>query len=289
MSQPPVAIADLALDVDVFFHGQLCGRFGLDTSADGRLGFHVVVSGNCWAHAAALPAPRRLEPGDALLFGRGVPHVVSDARDFRERRDPEAVVALGTRLGLPATGLVCGYFDARNAATAAWLASFPACHVVTSRDAESQWPLGLARLMAGEAAAGRDAAACLASRVAELFLAMSLRGLCERDAGASRLVAARRDPRLRAALDAIDADLARAWTVAELAALAGFSRAKFAAWFAEELGCPPIAYLRGRRMRAAERLARAGGPSDRQLAAEVGYRSVAAFRRHFREYRAGGR
>jgi AraC-like DNA-binding protein len=284
-SPAPARIADLAFDVDVFFHGQVCGRFGLDTSADGRLGFHIVISGTCWAHAAALPAPRRLQPGDALLFGRAVPHVISDAREHRDRRDPEAVVALGTRAGLPATGLLCGYFEARNAVAGEWLRSFPDCCVVEGGRTTTRWPLELARLMAGEAAAGRDSATCLASRMAELFLAMSLREHCERGAGASRLVRARRDPQLRAVLDAIDADLARKWTVAELAALSGVCRAKFAAWFARELGCPPIAYLRSRRMRAAERLARSGDLGDAQLAEEVGYRSVSAFRRHFREHR----
>ena len=282
----PARIADLAFDVDVFFHGQVCGRFGLDTSADGRLGFHIVISGACWAHSQALPAPRRLQPGDALLFGRAVPHVISDAREHRDRRDPEAVVALGTRAGLPATGLLCGYFEARHQATARWLQSFPDCCIVEGGRTVTRWPLELARLMAGEAAAGRDSATCLAARMAELFLAMSLREHGEREAGAGRLVRARRDPRLRAVLDAIDADLARKWTVAELAALSGVCRAKFAAWFAHELGCPPIAYLRSRRMQAAERLARTGDLGDAELAEEVGYRSVSAFRRHFRSHRA---
>ena len=283
----PARIADLAFDVDVFFHGQVCGRFGLDTSSDDRLGFHIVVSGACWAHAAALPGPRRLQAGDALLFGRAVPHVVSDAREHRDRRDPESVIALGTRAGLPATGLVCGYFEARNAATEAWLQAFPGCCVVEGSRTTTRWTLELARLMAGEVSAGRDSATCLASRLAELFLAMSLRDHCEHQAGASRLVRARRDPGLRAVLDAIDADLPRRWTVAELAALSGVCRAKFAEWFARELGCPPIAYLRSRRMHAAERLARAGGLGPAQLAEQVGYRSVSTFRRHFREHRAG--
>lgn len=278
-------LSDLAFDVDVSFRGQVCGRFGIDTSAEGRLGFHIVVSGTCWAHAAALPGPRRLRPGDALLFGRSVPHVVSDARDFRDRRDPEAIVALGVRTSLPATGLVCGYFDARDRATSDWLEAFPECCIVPGSGEATRWPLELARLMAAEAAAGRDASACLTARVADLFLAMSIRDHCERGSGASRLMRARRDPRLRRVLDAIDGELARAWTVGELAGIAGVSRAKFAASFAQTLGCPPIAFLRARRMQRAQRLARSGSLSDRELAAEVGYRSVAAFRRHFREQR----
>jgi len=281
-----VPVSDLAFDVDVFFHGQVCGRFGVDTSVDGRLGFHIVVSGTCWAHAAALPGPTRLQRGDALLFSRSVPHVISDARDFRDRRDPEAIVALGVRASLPATGLVCGYFDARDRATSDWLESFPACCIVTGSREATRWPLELGRLMVAEAAAGRDAAACLTARVAELFLAMSIRDHCERESGAGRLMRARRDPHLRRVLDAIDGELTRAWTVGELAGIAGVSRSKFAAWFAQALGCPPIAFLRGRRMQRARRLARSGGLSERELAAEVGYRSVAAFRRHFREQRS---
>lgn len=276
-------IAELAFEVDVFFHGQVCGRFGLDTSADGRLGFHVVVSGNCWAHAQALPAARRLRPGDVMLFGRSVPHVVSDAREFAGRRDPEAMVALGARTALPAAGLICGYFDARNPVTAAWLEAFPDCCIVPGSECPSRWSLELARLMAHEAAADRDAASRLTSRVADLFLTMCVREHCEREGDAGALMRARRDPRLRAVLDAIEDNLALPWTVADLARLAGVSRAKFAAWFAQEVGLTPIAYLRRERILAADRMARCGDVPLRQLAATAGYRSLSSFRRRFAE------
>ena len=280
----PVPVADLALDVDVVFHGQLCGRFGIGASADGRLGFHIVVSGEAWAHSEALPGPCHLRAGDALLFGHAVPHVVSDRRDARDHRDPEAIAALGARIALPATGLVCGYFVARNDPAADWLESLPECCVVSARGEACCWTVDLGRLMAAEAAAKRDTASCLASRAAGLFLALGLRQVCERQVGGGRLLRARCAPPLRAVLDAVDADLARPWTVAKMAAVSGVCRSKFAAWFAREVGCPPVTYLRGRRMQAAERLARGGRLDEKRLAKEVGYRSVAAFRRQYRDH-----
>lgn len=105
------------------------------------------------------------------------------------------------------------------------------------------------------------------------------------DAGdAPRWYAAAGDPRLRAALQAMHEDAAHPWTVPELAALSGLSRAAFARAFTDVLGQPPVQYLTGWRMSLARDYLRDGTSSLSWIAANVGYSSpyafTAAFRRH---------
>jgi len=61
------------------------------------------------------------------------------------------------------------------------------------------------------------------------------------------------------------------WTVANLAAAVGCSRALFARRFADLVGEPPIAFLTGWRLALAADLLRAGGATVASVARQVGY------------------
>jgi AraC-like DNA-binding protein len=79
-------------------------------------------------------------------------------------------------------------------------------------------------------------------------------------------------------------DAAHAWTVPELAALSGLSRAAFARIFQLALGQAPMQYLTEWRMTLARDHLRAGELTLTQIGARTGYASpyafAAAFRRH---------
>lgn len=66
------------------------------------------------------------------------------------------------------------------------------------------------------------------------------------------------DSRLAKALTAMHADSARNWELSEMAALAGMSRARFAARFREITGETPADYLASWRVMAAQRLLKRG-------------------------------
>jgi AraC-like DNA-binding protein len=87
------------------------------------------------------------------------------------------------------------------------------------------------------------------------------------------------------ALRAIHAEPGRAWTVAELGAAGGLSRAAFARRFTALVGEPPLTYLTWWRMTTAGRLLRSDDLSLRQIAERTGYTSEFAFAKAFkREY-----
>ena len=79
-------------------------------------------------------------------------------------------------------------------------------------------------------------------------------------------------------------DAGHSWTVPELAAISGLSRAAFARVFRDALGQAPLQYLTEWRMTLARDHLRAGELSLANIAATVGYGSpyafAAAFRRH---------
>ena len=131
-----------------------------------------------------------------------------------------------------------------------------------------------------EAEAGRCGHAAVVDRLLEVLLIQLLRhALAERlvDAG---VMAGLADARLAKAISAMHAEPARAWTLPAMAAVAGMSRARFAAHFMHTVGLPPGDYLTGWRLGLARRLLRRG-LAVKQVAAQVGYASPGAFGRVF--------
>jgi transcriptional regulator GlxA family with amidase domain len=87
-----------------------------------------------------------------------------------------------------------------------------------------------------------------------------------------------------ASLRAMHDQPAKTWSVAELAAIAGLSRAAFARRFAELVGEPPLTYLTRWRIKLARELLREPSSTLARVASEVGYANEyafsAAFKRH---------
>jgi AraC-like DNA-binding protein len=121
-------------------------------------------------------------------------------------------------------------------------------------------------------------------RLRDVLLVLALRSCFQRSANAPRWYRASADPRLSPALSAMHEDAARSWTVPELAAVSGLSRAAFARSFQQALGQAPMQYRTDWRMTLARDHLRAGELTLAQIAARTGYASpyafAAAFRRH---------
>lgn len=89
------------------------------------------------------------------------------------------------------------------------------------------------------------------------------------------------DPRTAIVIAELDRRFAKAWTVSELASLAGVSASRFARIFRADVGTTPMRYLRCLRLsRAAVLLTRTALPLETVIAT-VGYRDRRHFRRDF--------
>ena len=124
---------------------------------------------------------------------------------------------------------------------------------------------------------GHDA---VVNRLTEVLLIQVLRYAIEQRLIDGGLMAGLADPRLHRALVALHTEPERAWTLASMAAVAGMSRARFAAHFARCVGVPPGEYLTAWRLGLARTLLRRGLPV-KQVAIDVGYANASALGRIF--------
>jgi len=91
------------------------------------------------------------------------------------------------------------------------------------------------------------------------------------------------DLRVMRALKAVQAEPARHFKVAELAKLAGASRAAFVRLFRAATGTSPQRFLRGRRLQRAAELLLTTDETLAQIAARVGYESEFSLSRAFKQ------
>jgi len=136
----------------------------------------------------------------------------------------------------------------------------------------------IVKLIAEETAERRPARDLILERLVEVLLVEALRF---RSTAAARqeqgLLAGLADPALARALRQIHDDVARRWTVADLARTAGMSRAVFAERFMRSVGMPPMQYLLEWRIAIAKNLLRSERTPLTEVAEKIGYQSASAF------------
>lgn len=256
--------------------------------------FHVVISGTAWLTMEGAQ-PLHLAPGDVVLLPHGTPHILGDTPltppvdlESLENLHPPGLPMMSAVIGGDGaeTIMLCGAFLLGLSAPAhPLLRSLPAVlHLPASRGTGRE--LGAAvDLLAGEIeVSGPGSGVIVESLIGALF-AYVLRTWCGqgRECGAEWL-AALSDPVLGRALHAVHADPGRAWTVSDLAAVAGLSRAAFSRRFTAAVGEPPLTYLTHWRMLRAQHLLRTAGSPLESIARDVGYESSFAFGKAFKRH-----
>lgn len=153
-------------------------------------------------------------------------------------------------------------------------------------DATSQRYLELMPILTAmeqEASTGRVGDAGILARLADVVMAVIVRGWVECGCGnSSAFVTALREPRLSRAILALHRQPGRDWTVAELAIESGLSRSVFAKRFQETIGVSPLRYAGELRMRIARTWLSYDRMSIERVADRLGYTSQAAFSRAYK-------
>lgn len=137
--------------------------------------------------------------------------------------------------------------------------------------------------MEREARSRRAGSAAILARLADVVAAYIVRGWVE--CGCSEVagwVEALRDPRLGRVFAAVHRDPGRNWTLDDLAAEMGRSRAVFSERFLAATGTTPHRYLTDLRMRLAAKWIGRDRLSIEDVAERLGYGSQAAFSRAFK-------
>lgn len=250
---------------------------------------HAVGSGLAYLRTPGSDAPVVLMPGDVALLPRGGRYRISDKPEvsLQQRVDVPNLhgrARCSIRAGGvgPRTEVTCCAFRFRDTTAAPLLGLLPEMVVLrgTTQTAAVQNYL---TVLFDEARSNRAGTEGIVSRLAELLYLSALREQVEAaDAHGRGVLAALAHPQLARALGLVHGALEQPWTVANVAAKVGMSRAAFAQLFAETTGCAPMRYIQRCRLEEAKRLLAHSQLGLAEIGRRVGYRDPAGFSRAFR-------
>jgi AraC-like DNA-binding protein len=260
--------------------------------------FYAVIEGSGWLCPDVGP-PLPMSAGDFLVLPHGQSHSIASAAEARVVPLLEALIAQAVPVWMPGDDSKTSRFQyGGDGATTRILAGafyfgsqdnpltreLPPLVRLDNADARV-WPLldAALRLIADEQQLQAPGAAAATARLADLIFLQVLRSHWSRpDAGTPGLLRGLGDARIRKALEAMHRAPREAWTVPQLARLAGMSRSSFAARFQERVGVSPKVYLTRWRMQRAAACLADGRTALATVAEELGYRSTFAFAKCFR-------
>lgn len=254
------------------------GRWGVRYSRFDQPSFAAVLEGSCRLTVDGHRAVT-LEAGDFVLLPRTPGFTLSGFEPVQpERIDPKLMpsptgeVRHGTRGGRPDVRLLGGYFVFDSPDQALLVSLLPGLFHVRGVARLAT----LVRLVAEESSERRSGRELVLTRLVEILLIEALRGPTAEDAPKG-LLRGLADARLAPALRQMHAQLARSWTVPELAKTAALSRSTFFDRFTRNVGMPPMEYLLAWRMAVAKDLLRRHALGIEQVAERVGYSSASTF------------
>jgi len=255
--------------------------------------FHVIVQGACWLNLRGVGEPVQLCEGDFAVVKSRQYHTLRDSPstptiNFTDlvtthARGNGGVLCFGGEGQV--TRLVCGGIEDRNGHPL--MADLPPLiHVKGSDNGVGGWRRSTTRQILAELESGGSGSTEVANLLMDVLFLQAVRAYFDENvktAGSSWLAAAR-DPQIGRALAAIHNHPRRSWTVESLARHVAMSRTTFAARFKELVGEPPQHYFARLRINAAAGRLLSSSDKLSRVAADAGYRSVAAFLKSFKRH-----
>ena len=177
------------------------------------------------------------------------------------------------------TAMVTGVYERSGEVSQRLLEALPRVAVLPA--AESP----LIPLLAAELGRDRPGQEAVLDRLLDLLLITMLRAWFDRADNAPAWYRAHQDPLVGKALRLLHHNPAHGWTVAELAAASGASRAALARRFTEVVGEPPMAYLTNWRLTLAADLLQEPDATLAAVARQVGYGTPFALSTAFKRVR----
>lgn len=262
----------------------------LEPGAERLVIFHMIVEGECWVELEGA-APVHLGPGDVALFPQGHGHRMTSQPGLAPVPAGRLGVVLARRPrqihyggGGAATRLLCGYMACDARLGRMLLAGLPPIVKVDVRaSGAGSWLEASVRYALAEARSPRPGGDGLLAKLAEVVFIEVLRlYMHQQGEGRTGWLAGVGDRIVGGALTAMHKTPAYAWTLDELARVAGTSRSVLAERFHALVGSTPMQYLTQWRMMLAANLLRGSKQPLMLIAQDVGYQTDTAFSRAFR-------
>lgn len=281
---------------------RLSEPWGLAAGAPVTVAYGNASGGPCWVGVQGRGEDIRLDRGDVILVkgphslrsSPGVP--TADLIDillargrtadpqFNPADEPDSPQHLRWGGGGVETRMLGLVFAAGGDVAHPVLKALPCCIVLRACNGQFPWMPGAIEFLASEPANSPGYTATL-RLLSELVLVSIVRSYLLNEAQfAPGWLRGLTDPGIGRALQAIHEKPGHAWTVRDLAQVAGQSRTVFAGRFSELLEVTPIEYLTQWRMHLAAEQLLASRANLSRLAATLGYASDAAFRNAFKRH-----
>jgi AraC-like DNA-binding protein len=275
--------------------------------------FHIVVRGQGWFSVPGY-ASVLLRPGDAILFPRSTPHVMSSGDHTLPvpmgavvpPLPPDGIVAIKAKGRGESTHFICGYLHCDQRFNPL-IGALPVLIVVRPEPRESEY-------MQTPDIAGEGPVTILATQIGD-WLQTTLRQVVEEAIGEwpgkngmlARLseilfvevvrrymqqlpesdygwLAGVQDPLISQVLRMLHAQPDHSWTVEELAMAVSVARSTLAQRFSVVIGETPMRYLAGWRIQLAKHLLKQTNLKLPEIARHVGFESAPAFNRAFKRH-----
>lgn len=263
------------------------GSWRIRRAESGQPFYCVVLDGACRLTLDG-QAPLQLRQGDFVLIPAAQGYTMSSlapalpqAADSVPVELPQGQFRLGDPDGPPEVLLLVGHCAFGSPDAALLVSLLPQLVHVRGEHRLAT----LVQLVMNESRARWPGREVILAHLMEVLLIEALRSTAEKNAdkdsenlAAPGLLRGLADDRLAAALRCMHDDMARAWTVAELAQQSALSRSAFFERFSRAVGVAPMEYLLAWRMACAkDLLRRKEGGGIAAVAGRVGYGSASAF------------
>lgn len=247
----------------------------------------VVVRGECRL-ALEGHEPVLLREGDFYLLGDPPPYTLAGGPTTEPvAAEPlwDSAVNGAVRIGPEGEedAYLCGgYFSFDDTNASILLDVLPPLVLVRAADPRGRLLAHVTELLVAEVETAAVGGSLVLDHLAQILFVHMLRAHAAQADRPAGWLGALGDNGIGAALRAMHADVARRWTLKELAAVSRMSRSAFAASFKSQVGTAPLEYLIEWRMSLARDALRRDTRSVSELAHATGYASESAFSTAFR-------
>ena len=280
----PLSAALTRMKLRAFVHvGLDAGKnWAVDFPAYEGFTLSVVQKGECWLALPGTAREVRLRAGDCFLLPGERCFTLADDLSTEERFRAEILFREGEHGVARCHGggefLVLGtIFRFQGHLAKLLLQRVPAVIHVNGASAEAAALRGSLDHFSAEMRTGGVGRSLILSHLAPIMLLQMLRIYLASSPTEVNWLSALTDARLSNALDALQNDYGRNWSLQQLADIANMSRSGFALTFRRKVGITPMMYLTNWRIQIACELLEAGNQNLASIASKVGYGSESAF------------
>ena len=263
------------------------GQWALQGAKAKHVVFSALLDGPCWLIPDNTDDPIRMEAGDCFVISNGASFrlcsdLTTDAVSYVAPPKINGVRRLGTGSGTSLIGARFTFDDGCPNSLLGFLP--PTLHVKATSDSATSLRAILHKL-ASELDNAHVGKALMINHLARVALLAAVREhvtSCRQQQPSQGWLGALADAKIGKALGQMHADVAKRWTVEDLAMSVGMSRSKFALRFKSLVGLSPLDYLLHWRMHLAVRALRTSNKPIYSVAYGLGSESESAFSNAFK-------